>query len=223
MLRKSEESQRIIRKKLHEQVYEILRQDILEQRIGFGEKLTNRGLQERYGISSTPVRDAINRLYLEGLLDEISQGGARVISFDYKRAVDVNEFMYILNKEAIALSAERAAPGEVVSHLQTVLKQQSEHILSDLYYQYDQQFHRIFFDFCGNSQIARLYNQHSGLWMLLLKFYHTARDNSRDIAIAQHAQVVDAYEHGNIALVQHRMKEHFAAAEDYFEKMQHPG
>jgi DNA-binding GntR family transcriptional regulator len=219
MQKNSEESRRIIRKKLHEQVYEILRQDILEQRIGFGEKLTNRGLQERYSISSTPVRDAINRLYLEGLLDEISQGGARVISFDYKRAIDVNEFMYILNKEAIALSAERAVPAEVVSCLQTVLERQSEHLLSDLYYQHDQQFHRVFFDFCGNSQIARLYSQHSGLWLLLLKFYHAARDNSRTLAVAQHRHIVAAYKDSNIALVQQLMKEHFDAAAEYFKKM----
>ncbi|MDR2069717.1 MAG: GntR family transcriptional regulator [Spirochaetaceae bacterium] len=211
------ESWHIIRKKLHEQVYEILRKDILEQRIGFGAKLTNRGLQERYGVSSTPVRDAINRLYLEGLLDEISQGGARVISFDYKRAVEVNEVMYILNKEAIAMSAERAVPGEVVSRLRAVLERQSEHLLSDRYYQYDQQFHRVFFDFCGNSQIAWLYNQHSGLWMLLLKFYHTIRD-TRTAAISQHIRVVAAYEGGDIALVQRLMKEHFGAAEDYFKK-----
>jgi DNA-binding GntR family transcriptional regulator len=223
ILRKPEETQRIIRKKLHEQIYEILKQDILERRIVFGEKITNRGLQLRYGVSSTPVRDAINRLYLEGLLDEISQGGARVIPFDYKRAVDVNELMFILNKEAIAMSAERANPKEVVSHLQAALDRQSENLLGDRYYQYDQQFHHVFFEFCGNSQISQFYAQHNSLWMLLLRLYHAFHNNSRNIAVAQHAKIVAAYEGGDIALVQSLMKEHFDDAGDHLKHiMRHP-
>jgi DNA-binding GntR family transcriptional regulator len=204
-----------VRKKLNEQIYEILKQDILEQRVVFGEKLTNRGLQERYGVSSTPVRDAINRLYLEGLLDEISQGGARVIPFDYKRAVDVNELMFILNREAITLSVERANPKEVVFHLRQALDRQSENLLSDLYYQYDQEFHHVFFEFCGNSQISQFYAQHNSLWMLLLRLYHAFHNNSRNIAVSQHAKIVAAYEDGDIALVQSLMKEHFDDAVDH--------
>jgi DNA-binding GntR family transcriptional regulator len=218
-LRKPEENRQIVRKKLHEQVYEILKQDILEQRIGFGEKLTNRDLQERYGISSTPVRDAINRLYLEGFLDEISQGGARVIPFDYKRAVDVNEFVHVLNKEAIAMSAARAAPEEVVSCLQAALEGQSKNLFNDLYYQYDQQFHHVFFDFCGNAELIRFYTHYSGLWTLLLKFYHAAQNNSRIIAISQHTKITAAYKSGDIDMVQLLMKEHFDAAVDHFKNM----
>ena len=37
------------------QIYDILRQDILTQRIRLGEKLTLKHLQERFGVSSTPV------------------------------------------------------------------------------------------------------------------------------------------------------------------------
>ncbi|MDR2103562.1 MAG: GntR family transcriptional regulator [Treponema sp.] len=219
-MRKLEDTQqRIVKKKLHEQVYEILKQDILEQRIGFGEKLTNRGLQERYGVSSTPVRDAINRLYLEGLLDEISQGGARVIPLDYKRTIDVNELMYILNKEAIAMSAERAAPGIVSAHLQAALEEQSENIDNDLYYQCDLQFHHVFFDFCGNAELTQFYTRHSGLWMLLLRFYHAVQNNSRAAAISQHTKIVSAYKNNNIDRVQLLMKEHFDTAVDHFKNI----
>lgn len=218
-MRQPEETQRIVRKKLNEQVYEILRQDILEQHIGFGEKLTNRGLQERYGVSSTPVRDAINRLYMEGLLDEISHGGARVIPFDYKRALDINELMFILNKEAIALTAERALPEAVVSRLQAALEEQSKNLQGDLYFQYDQQFHQVFFKFCGNSQIAQFYSQRNSLWLMMLRFYHAVRDDSRGMAIAQHYKITAAYKNGDIALVQSTMKEHFDAAVDHLKRI----
>ncbi len=38
-----------------------------------GDKLTNRELQERFQVSSTPVRDAINRLSKDGLTQEVSK------------------------------------------------------------------------------------------------------------------------------------------------------
>lgn len=206
-----EKPRQVIRQRLHEQVYEMLRQDILEQRIGFGAKLTNRDLQERYGVSSSPARDAINRLYLEGLVDEISQTGARIVSFDYKRAIDANEFMFILNKEAFFLMVKRADPEIVISRMEMVLEGQMEHLDNELYSQYDYQFHHIFFKFCGNSQIIRLYSQYSGLWQLLLKFYHTG-NVSRCMAVAQHVKIKDAYKNSNIELVQELLKTHFEDA-----------
>jgi DNA-binding GntR family transcriptional regulator len=207
-LRVAGQSQKIVRKKLHEQVYEYLKQDILEQRIGFSEKLTNRDLRERYGVSSTPARDAINRLYLEGLLDEISQGGARIISFDRGRALETNEMMFVLHKEALALMIERADPGEALPRMEAVLKLQEENLGGGLYDQYDYQFHRLFFDFCGNSRIAQLYIQHSGLWTLLLKAFHTGVD-SRGAALAQHVRLKDAYKSRDGVLAQSVLKAHF--------------
>lgn len=41
---------------LSEQIYQILRNDILTQKIPCGEKLTLKLLQERFQVSSTPIR-----------------------------------------------------------------------------------------------------------------------------------------------------------------------
>lgn len=54
--------EKIVKQTLSEQIYNILKEDILCGRILMGDKLTNRELQERFQVSSTPVRDAINRL-----------------------------------------------------------------------------------------------------------------------------------------------------------------
>ena len=56
------------RSTLSEQIYEILRNDILTQKIPCGEKLTLNTLKERFQVSSTPIRDALTRLEKDGLL-----------------------------------------------------------------------------------------------------------------------------------------------------------
>ena len=57
----------ISRKTLSEQIHDMLREEILTQEIPCGEKLTIRQLQQRFGTSSTPVRDAMVRLAQDGL------------------------------------------------------------------------------------------------------------------------------------------------------------
>ena len=51
-----------LKKTLSEQIYEILRNDIVTQAIPCGSKLTLKILQERFHVSSTPIREALTRL-----------------------------------------------------------------------------------------------------------------------------------------------------------------
>ena len=66
---------KLMRKSLSDQIYSVLKLEILKQKIPFGSKLVNRNLQERFEVSSSPVRDAINRLYNDGLISSITQSG----------------------------------------------------------------------------------------------------------------------------------------------------
>jgi DNA-binding GntR family transcriptional regulator len=200
----------VLKKRLSDQIYEAIKQDILNQNIGFGEKVTNRQIQERYGVSSTPIRDAINRLYLDGFLDEISNSGARIIPFDYKIAIEVNEVISMLNREALALSARHAA--EVVPLLKDILNQQMLHIGEDLYFDFDRQFHQTFFDFCGNSRIIQLHSRHRALWLLLIRFYYADREMRREKAFSQHRQIYESYQSADIFQAQRHMEEHFHEA-----------
>ena len=60
---------------LSEQIYQILRADILSRRIPLGEKLTLKNLKEQFGVSSTPIREALTRLTEEGLVNHYSNIG----------------------------------------------------------------------------------------------------------------------------------------------------
>lgn len=69
----------IKRMSLVDQVYEKLKERIVGLEIPFGSKLNVSKLQEEYGVSSTPVREALNRLLNEGLIEFENNVGARVI------------------------------------------------------------------------------------------------------------------------------------------------
>jgi GntR family carbon starvation induced transcriptional regulator len=62
-------------KNLSEQAHERIRRDILNGGLFPGEKLQIEAISERYGIGIAPVREALNRLSSEGLVERKSQRG----------------------------------------------------------------------------------------------------------------------------------------------------
>ena len=78
---------------LSEQIYQILRNDILTQKIPCGEKLTLKLLQERFQVSSTPIREALTRLTQDQLVSYYSNVGVRVISFTADDLREIYTFM----------------------------------------------------------------------------------------------------------------------------------
>lgn len=78
---------------LSEQIYQILRNDILTQKIPCGEKLTLKLLQERFQVSSTPIREALTRLTQDQLVSYYSNVGIRVISFTADDLQEIYTFM----------------------------------------------------------------------------------------------------------------------------------
>jgi DNA-binding GntR family transcriptional regulator len=68
----------LFKQSLSDQIYEVLRRDIITQKIKCGDRLNIRELQDRLSSSATPIREAINRLQQEGLVDYVSNVGAKV-------------------------------------------------------------------------------------------------------------------------------------------------
>ena len=81
----------ITKETLADQVYQILKAEILEEIIPGGSKITLKQLQDKFELSTTPLREAMNRLTQEGLLHHTTNVGAHVILLSKK---DVSELSY---------------------------------------------------------------------------------------------------------------------------------
>ena len=85
---------------LGNQAYQKLKRIILGRQISPGEKLNESELAQGLGISRTPVREAINRLEKEGLVEIIPQRGAFVVQFSAKDVLEL--FLIRENLEGLA-------------------------------------------------------------------------------------------------------------------------
>lgn len=100
-------------KPLREIVFESIREAILDGRLKPGERVMEVQLAEKLGVSRTPVREAIRKLELEGLLVMEPRKGAYVADVSLKDVMDVFEVRASLEGLAASLAAIRANEEEI--------------------------------------------------------------------------------------------------------------
>lgn len=97
---------------LAEQAYAALKRDIIRCDLRPGELVIEARLAERYGMSKTPVRQAIGLLQTEGLVTVVPRRGTFVSSFDGSDVSDAFRLRMLLEPEAAVLAAHRASPAD---------------------------------------------------------------------------------------------------------------
>ena len=86
---------------LRDVVFKTLRQAILKGELKPGERLMEIALAEKLGVSRTPIREAIRKLELEGLVVMVPRKGAHVANITEKDLNDVLEVRIGLENMAI--------------------------------------------------------------------------------------------------------------------------
>lgn len=98
---------------LRDVVFKTLRQEILIGELKPGERLMEIHLANKLGVSRTPIREAIRKLELEGLVTMIPRRGAEVAQITAKNLQDVLEVRKALDALAIELACERITEEEM--------------------------------------------------------------------------------------------------------------
>lgn len=92
---------------LRDVVFKTLRQGILTGELKPGERLMEIHLAKRLGVSRTPIREAIRKLELEGLVIMVPRRGAQVAQITQKSMKDVLEVRRAMDRLAAELACER--------------------------------------------------------------------------------------------------------------------
>ena len=97
---------------LRDVVFNTLRQAILMGELKPGERLMEMHLADRLGVSRTPIREAIRKLELEGLVVMYPRKGAQVAKITEKNLKDVLEVRRALDSLAVSLACKRMSDEE---------------------------------------------------------------------------------------------------------------
>ena len=98
---------------LYEEVAELLRQRIFNRELEPGSWIDELKLADEYGISRTPLREALKVLAAEGLVTMKVRRGAYVTEVSEKDLADVYHLLSLLESDAAGVVAERATDAEL--------------------------------------------------------------------------------------------------------------
>jgi DNA-binding GntR family transcriptional regulator len=193
---------------LYEEVAELLRQRIFSRELEPGSWIDELKLAEEYGISRTPLREALKVLAAEGLVTMKVRRGAYVTEVSDKDLADVYHLLALLESDGAGVVAERATEEQLTelrtlhAELEAAVKQREQ------FFAINERFHIRLLEIAHNRwrqqmvsdlrKVMKL-NRHNSL----LK---TGRINE---SLAEHRAVMDALLARDVALTRERMHQHF--------------
>ena len=134
-------------------VYQRLRQEILSCRLRPGVQVRERQIADRYGVSKSPVRDALIKLQEQNLVEVMPRKGYRVARISLADARELYEMRMIYERESISRLVE-FADDETLAGLDAFRKAPLDGPLDD-WIAYNRRFHSYLAQNCGNSRLAR--------------------------------------------------------------------
>lgn len=145
---------------LRDVVFQTLRQAILRGDLKPGERLMEVKLANKLGVSRTPIREAIRKLELEGLVLMVPRKGAEVAEITEKSLRDVLEVRKALEELAVQLACDRITEEEIEQ-----LKEVAKEFRSNLQEkdvtkiaEIDVKFHDILYLATNNQKLVQLLN-----------------------------------------------------------------
>ncbi|WP_413208107.1 GntR family transcriptional regulator [Rhodospirillum sp. A1_3_36] len=170
-----------------------LERDIVTGALQPGDKLDERTLSERFHVSRTPVREALQKLASSGLVETRPRRGTVVASITINELIEMFEVMSELESYCARLAARRMMAQEVdaLRRLHEDCQRETERGEADPYYAANVAFHEAIYAGAHNAYLARqtqaVRNRLSPYRRLQL--YRPGRISG---SCAEHAEVLDA-------------------------------
>ena len=181
-----------------QQVRDQLEDDIVNGRMRPGERMQIEHLMQRFAVSRTPVREALQQLEASGLVVVQPKFGTFVAQVGIPQLIQMFEVMAELEALCARLAAHRVT-AEVLERVQAALQAcavECEAQQSNAYYYANEQFHQLIYQACGNpflvQQTLALKNR--------LKPYRRSQLQLRNRmaqSLQEHRDIVAALEQGD--------------------------
>lgn len=200
---------------LPDRIYAALKHRILTCSMQPGARIIEKDLCQEMGVSRTPLREALNRLGLEGLMALTPYRGYAAAAISVRQFRELCELRRIIESESAALAAQRATAADVVAlrNVAELKYTRGSAQTYELYLRANSAFHLALVRSTGNAMfeavVMSALDHHQRPLYLGLDVGLDA-----EAATAEHREVVNAVEKKDSELARRLMFNHIAHAED---------
>ncbi|CAM5622660.1 GntR family transcriptional regulator [Streptomyces spiroverticillatus] len=181
-----------------ERVYDHIKRGVLDRSYEGGTLLTEGHLAEAVGVSRTPVREALLRLEVEGLIKLYPKKGALVLAVSAQEIADVVETRLLVEEFAVR-KAIPASP-RLIERLEELLDEQRTLALAGDLAEVavtDRCFHAEIVRNAGNQILSRLYDQMRDRQLRMGVAVMEAHPDRIALNITEHAEMLEAIRAGD--------------------------
>ena len=206
------------------QVFEALREAIVSVQLEPGTVLQRTELADHFGLSQTPIRDALQRLGEENLVDIFAQHATVVSRIDVAAALEAHFLRRAIELEALRTVCD--LPGDLHSALMTRLR---SHLSSQqralqpldvsLLAQADQAFHREMYQAADVTSLWSLVRKQSG-HVDRLRHLNLPAEGKAEAIVKDHGAILEALERRDPAAAEAALRQHLAGTLSFVQDIQ---
>ena len=194
---------------LYEEVAELLRQRIFASELKPGSWIDELRLAEEYGISRTPLREALKVLAAEGLVTMKVRRGAYVTEVNDKDQRDVYHLLALLESDAAGVVATEATEAEL-QELQALHQALSAAVTDrEKFFQINERFHMRLLEIANNRWRNQMVDDLRKV-MKLNRHHSLFKTGRLEESLKEHQAIMDALLARDATATVQCMKAHFA-------------
>ncbi|MEU7550941.1 GntR family transcriptional regulator [Streptomyces sp. NPDC044571] len=207
-------TQKVLRHSVRRQVLDALRAALVDGELVPGEIYSGPALGERFGVSATPVREAMQQLALEGAVECLPNRGFRVLARTPRSLAELAEVRALL-EVPVMLRLARTLPPQAWSALRPAAAATAEAAAAgDVpgYADADRAFHREVLALAGNEQLVQVAEELHRRAQWPLPGAPRVRRADLVADAAEHSALLEALIAGDLPVVESLVREHFTGA-----------
>lgn len=209
-----------------ERVYKALLENIIERKLLPGQRLLERDLIQKLGVSKTPIREALVRLREDGLVEGTLYQSAFVARILRKDAAEIYDLRRILEGLAARCAAEKITPKQA-KKLRSIIQLSEECIKENKVKEYthlDLKFHSLVGEISESGRLCKVMRQLRYQTNILMATSVTLPGRGVKVSLSEHKKVVEAIVNQNPELAEKMAEQHVIrtkeAVMDWFDRTQ---
>lgn len=201
----------VINATIQEQVYQIIRREVVNRVYHEGEQLKEADLAQRFNVSRSPVREALHRLAGDGILTIVPNRGIFVKEFDEKYIIDVLDLRSLLEQRGISKSPEKLTPAiraelkRMRGEMEEILRTNNAGL--DRHSALDTEFHDLIMNLNDNTFISEVSAKVSAL-NSMFRYVSLQSDDRAMESQREHLEIIDALMAGNVEAAEQAYTKH---------------
>jgi len=206
-------------KSLTELVVSRLEQAIVDGEFGLGEAISEETLAKTFGVSRTPVRDALTALQRSGLVVVLPKRGSFVFQPSAADTAALCDYRLMFEREGLRLSCA-IAKAETRAAMQAAIDTMEACLDADAiaYGRADTRFHQAFFHHCGNAYLTEGYRLVSGK-VAALRTHLTAHVAERRVtSLDEHRKMAALFGAGDLDALFALLTDHIRRTREVYDE-----